>query len=140
MWLAEQKPLTKEKKMSSNSKEQQGGGESQTDGTDVNNSALIEGGKWDEADEDEHVRNLYKAEKLLGDVLYRQNMYSMASQHYSSLNNAAFTTPSIIITSAASFLSFAGATDPGKNVLADSQLTVRSTFHNFLSRNISINQ
>ena len=116
--------------MSSNSKEQ-GGGESQTDKTDVDNSALIEGGKWDEADEDEHVRNLYKAEKLLGDVLYRQNMYSMASQHYSSLNNAAFTTPSIIITSAASFLSFAGATDPGKNVLADSQLTVRSTFHNF---------
>lgn len=108
--------------MSSNSKEQQGGGESQTDKTDMDNSALIEGGKWDEADEDEHVRNLYKAEKLLGDVLYRQNMYSMASQHYSSLNNAAFTTPSIIITSAASFLSFAGATDPGKNVFKDSQL------------------
>jgi hypothetical protein len=45
-------------------------------------------------------------------------MYQLASSHYSSLNNAAFTTPSIIITSLASFLSFAGATDPSnsKNV------------------------
>ena len=81
-------------------------------GVDMDGFAVIDATKWDATDEDEHVRNLYKAEKLLGDVLYRQNMYSMASEHYSALNNAAFTTPSIIITSAASFLSFAGATDP----------------------------
>ena len=31
---------------------------------------------WHEEQEDEHVRSLYKAEKLLDDVLYRQNMYS----------------------------------------------------------------
>jgi len=30
---------------------------------------------WHEEQEDEHVRSLYKAEKLLDDVLYRQNMY-----------------------------------------------------------------
>ena len=29
---------------------------------------------WQEEQEDEHVRSLYKAEKLLDDVLYRQNM------------------------------------------------------------------
>jgi hypothetical protein len=29
---------------------------------------------WEEEQEDEHVRSLYKAEKLLDDVLYRQNM------------------------------------------------------------------
>ena len=55
---------------------------------------------------------------LLDDCIYRQNMYMLASQHYASLNMMAFTTPSIIITSVASFLSFAGATDPvnSKNI------------------------
>ena len=102
----------KKKKEEEEEEEGDGDGGEGGRGVDMDGFQVIDASKWDEADEDEHVRNLYKAEKLLGDVLYRQNMYGMASQHYSSLNNAAFTTPSIVITSAASFLSFAGATDP----------------------------
>ena len=45
-----------------------------------------EAGEWNEQHEDEHVRNLYKADKLMEDVLYRQNMYMISSQHYSHLN------------------------------------------------------
>ena len=45
--------------------------------------------EWGEEDEDQHVRNLYKAEKLLEDALYRQNMYTLSSAHYSNLNRFA---------------------------------------------------
>jgi hypothetical protein len=50
------------------------------------------------------------------------NLYMLASQHYNYLNSAVFVTPSIIITSIASFLSFMAATDPAKS--KDISLTV----------------
>mmetsp|Transcript_32871 Transcript_32871/g.65483 ORF Transcript_32871/g.65483 Transcript_32871/m.65483 type:complete len:394 (+) Transcript_32871:1-1182(+) len=45
-------------------------------------------------------------------------MYHMAAEHYAYLNNACFTTPSIIVTSLASFLSFTSASHPvnAKNI------------------------
>jgi hypothetical protein len=41
---------------------------------------------WGEEQEDDHVRNLYKADKLMGDILFRHNMFALASQHYAYLN------------------------------------------------------
>jgi len=75
----------------------------------------VEERPWGEPEQDAHVRNLYKAEKLMGDVLYRLNLFMLSAQHYAYLNSAIFTTPSIIITSIASFLSFMAATDPARS-------------------------
>jgi len=49
-------------------------------------------------------------------------MYMLASEHYGYLNNTAFIVPSIIVTSLASFLSFAGNLDhchPCDNAMND---------------------
>jgi len=76
------------------------------------NEEAVDITNWTEKDEDDHVRNLYKADLLLDDVLYRMNLYHLASEHYGFLNNACFVTPSIIITSIAGFLSFLAASAP----------------------------
>mmetsp|Transcript_11505 Transcript_11505/g.27066 ORF Transcript_11505/g.27066 Transcript_11505/m.27066 type:complete len:449 (+) Transcript_11505:60-1406(+) len=73
---------------------------------------------WTEEMKLGNVRSLFKAEKMLEDVLFRMNMYSLAAEHYNNMNNTMFVTPSIITTSFASFCSFLAATDPvhGKNI------------------------
>ena len=47
-------------------------------GVDMDGFAVIDATKWDATDEDEHVRNLYKAEKLPPAKIYE--MFSM-SEH-----------------------------------------------------------
>ena len=68
--------------------------------------------EWNEEMEDQHIRNLYKADKFLSEVVYQQNMFMIANQHYTYLNQSLFVTPSIVITSAASFMSFMAAAHP----------------------------
>jgi len=55
---------------------------------------------------DNIVMNLSKAQRLLGEVTTRQNMYVTAAQHFDKINNKTYVVPSIMITAFASFVSF----------------------------------
>lgn len=55
---------------------------------------------------DSIVMNLSKAQRLLGEVTTRQNVYVTAAQHFDKVNNKSYVVPAIMITAFASFVSF----------------------------------
>jgi hypothetical protein len=59
-----------------------------------------------------HKRNISKAEQELTDVQFKHTMYNLSYHYYQEKNQEIFVTPSILITSISSFLSFAASAMP----------------------------
>lgn len=66
--------------------------------------------------------NLNKAQRLLGEVIERQNMYVTAAQYNDGVNNKQYVIPALLITSFASFVSFCSSSTlipmTGRSILA----------------------